>query len=332
LVGHERWRLQPCQPGLSVATEVEGALKVLIAAEGSVERVRLARIVSSWELEVVECATGDEAWRYLLGEDAVRLAVLDWLLPGLTAADLCRAIRNEHRRYYTYVVVATDSGRDEALAALDAGADDYVVKPVQLQQLRARLRVGRRILALQDGLMEMQERLRERSERDDLTGLLNRGSVLHFLEREIARCRRESRPLSVVIGDLDHFKAINDSHGHLAGDTVLKAVAARMNEALRSYDGVGRVGGEEFLVVLPNSDAAEALRVAERVRVAVGGDPIEVEPGKSVVVTMTLGVASLAPGTAVSADALIRWADRALYAGKAAGRDRVAEAELAATT
>ncbi len=303
-------------------------MKVLIAADESVERVRLARLVASWDLEVVECATGDEAWRYLLGEEAVRLAVVDWLLPGRTAADLCRALRHQHRPHYTYVVVLADSGRDDALAALDAGADDYVVKPVQLQQLRARLRVGRRILALQDGLIDMQSQLRERAERDDLTGLLNRGAVLNLLEREIARCRRDARPLSVALGDLDQFKSINDSFGHLAGDAVLKAVAGRMTEALRAYDGVGRFGGEEFLVVIPHAEAAEALVVAERVRVAIGGEPIEIDNGKVVSVTVTFGVACLSPAALASTDALIRAADQALYAGKAAGRDRVAEAEL----
>jgi diguanylate cyclase (GGDEF)-like protein len=202
---------------------------------------------------------------------------------------------------------------------MNAGADDYLTKPFNAHELRVRLHAGRRILDLQEELLKAREALREQATRDGLTGLLNRNSILETLDDEISRAARAGHPVSVLMADLDRFKSINDSHGHLVGDAVLREAARRLKSAARRYDSVGRYGGEEFLIVLPGCDAADAAVQAERMRDAIGATPFPT-PSEPVLVTVSLGVAcssNCAPET------LVREADDALYQAKAEGRNQV---------
>lgn len=299
-------------------------MRVLLAENDPVDRHRLSRLMSRWNLDVLECEEGDEAWQVLAGDDAPRLVVLDWMMPGLSGLEICRRVREREDKVYTYIVLVT--GRQDAAdveMGLEAGADDYLFKPVQPQELRARLRAGRRILTLQEGLIDAERKLRERAERDDLTGLLNRGTILNLLEREMARARRERQPLGIAIGDLDRFKRVNDTLGHQAGDAVLVEAAERMKNLLRGYDAIGRLGGEEFLVVLPRTDLQGVVGVAERLRESVGESAIELSPQGECEVTITFGVAAVRPAQRLKLEQLIRIADRALYSGKLAGRNCV---------
>jgi diguanylate cyclase (GGDEF)-like protein len=208
------------------------------------------------------------------------------------------------------------------VAALDAEVDDFLTKPLDSVELRARLRSGLRVLDLQERLLETQAALHHQATHDHLTGLWNRRMILEELGAELARATREHRPVAIAIGDLDRFKDVNDTHGHATGDAVLQASAKRLQSVLRSYDAVGRLGGEEFLLLLPAAERTEALEIAERARAAVAAEPIA-SPVGPIAISMSLGIACRQLGEATEAVALVEAADAALYRAKAGGRNRV---------
>jgi diguanylate cyclase (GGDEF)-like protein len=256
---------------------------------------------------------GNEAWQIIESADAPRLAVLDWMMPGLDGVEICRRLRSLQHEPYIYILLLTARTESQDLIeGMDAGADDYLTKPFNAHELRVRIRAGRRILDLQDAL-------RQQATHDGLTGLLNRNSILGKLAEEVSRSLRQSEPVAVLMADLDHFKSVNDTHGHLAGDAVLREAARRFKAASRSYDAVGRYGGEEFLIVLPGCSASDAWRQSERLREAIAGTPFPIE-GCHLEMSCSFGLA----GTDTSpADRLVRSADEALYRAKAEGRNRI---------
>jgi two-component system cell cycle response regulator len=224
-------------------------------------------------------------------------------------------------------MVLPEGDSERAAIALDLGASDILYEPVDTQELAIRIRA-------QLGRKRQADRLRaslraglELAARDSLTGLHNRRYALYQLERMIAR---PGRGVAVMMLDLDHFKAINDTHGHVAGDEVLRLVSRRLRAQLRSGDLVARIGGEEFLVALPDSDRAAALDCAERLRRAISETPFDIGGGGSVTVTLSVGLALSPSGSAENPAALIDRADRALYGSKADGRDQVTLASLPA--
>jgi diguanylate cyclase (GGDEF)-like protein len=225
------------------------------------------------------------------------------------------------------VLVTSNSQKDELIEGLSAGADDYVIKPFDGYELRARLMVAKRFLDLQDRLINMREEMRSQAMHDASTGLLNRAAIMEALKRELQRADREERPVGVVLGDLDHFKKINDTHGHLAGDAVLRETSRRMLAVVRSYDLIGRYGGEEFLIVFPGSNGDGVFRLAERLRNCVSSEPVDI-PGGSVPISMSLGAGSFPANTALDASAVLRMVDDALYRAKRGGRNCT---ELAST-
>ena len=223
---------------------------------------------------------------------------------------------------YTYVVLVTGQGvKQDMLDGMQAGADDYLVKPIDPLELHARLNAGSRIVTLQEQLLAAQRQLREQATRDALTGLWNRRAILDLLQQELARGRREDSPVGLLMADLDHFKRVNDTLGHLAGDEVLRQAARRLRAALRPYDTVGRYGGEEFLVVLPGCAPATALVLAERLCRHMAAEPVSCE-GVNIAITLSVGVAAW-EGVGDSAG-LLSAADAALFRAKRAGRNCVA--------
>lgn len=273
--------------------------------------------------EVVPCPDGESAWEAFEKGPAPDAVILDWMLPGIDGLELCRRIRAREEQPYVYIVMLTGRTQPHDLVAgFEAGADDYLVKPFNQTELEARLRAGERILNLQNALIEARETLRDQAMQDPLTGILNHRAILEALTGELNRTHRERQPLSLVLADLDRFKGVNDTYGHLAGDQVLIDVARRMRACLRSYDSLGRYGGEEFLLVLPNCGAAEAERLAERIRGAVSGAPFRAE-GVDIRITLSQGVTSWADPEPIAIDHLIRSADGALYEMKASGRNGV---------
>jgi diguanylate cyclase (GGDEF)-like protein len=294
-------------------------MRVLIADDDAGTTTTLAILARAWGYDPLIVHDGQAALVQLQGQDAPTLAVLDWFMPGMNGVDVCRQLRQDAARPYTYVILVTGrGGKDQMLDGLEAGADDFLVKPVDPNEMRARLIAGKRILELQEQLLTSQRHLREQATRDALTGLWNRAMILEILERELARSRRDHHPVSVLMADIDHFKRINDTLGHLAGDEVLHQVAQRLHAALRPYDMVGRYGGEEFLMVLPGCNAEAALMLAERLRAVVQAEPVHDGPA-AIPVTMSVGVAAW--DCAWSAPELLRLADTALYRAKNAGRN-----------
>ena len=295
-------------------------MRVLVAEDQRIARMWLRARLLAWGYDVEEAAGGEEAWARLREPGGPRLALLDWIMPGLEGPEICRRVRALGREPYVYLILLTGRDRrEDVVEGLGAGADDYMAKPFHDSELEVRLRAGRRIVELQAELVAAREALREQATRDGLTGLWNRREILDRLARESARCERDGGELSVVVIDVDHFKRVNDTLGHAAGDGVLREIASRLGASVRPADVVGRVGGEEFLVVLPGCDHLRALGVAERLRVAVSREPVRAL-GREIPVTASFGVAGRRGP--VGPEALVALADAALYAAKRAGRNR----------
>lgn len=298
-------------------------MKVLIADDEIISRRLLESSLTRWGYEVVIASDGLEASEILRGSDPPKLAVLDWLMPGLDGVQLCRELRKREDDSYTYVLLLTAKHtKGDVVQGLEAGADDYMTKPFDPQELKVRLRTGKRILFLLDELTATREMLRDLAARDPLTKLWNHNSILDLLTAELHRAERQKSSVGVVLFDLDHFKQINDTYGHLVGDHVLREVAEVMSGTVRPYDAVGRFGGEEFLVVLPGCDEINATSHAERLRTALGRITVPSSKG-AVRITASLGVTVVGPEARVETELAIHAADAAMYAAKRAGRNRV---------
>ena len=306
-------------------------MKVLVADDEPVSRRMLELLLRRWGYEVVVAKDGSEASEILMSADSPKMAVLDWVMPGVDGPQLCRNIRRGKTEPYTYILLCTGKRKQQDIVAgLEAGADDYITKPFDPAELRVRLRTGKRILYLQDQLISAREALRDQATRDPLTGLWNRAAVLDILSQELGRSQRQGTRLGVVLSDVDRFKQINDVHGHLVGDQTLRQIAHAMRDSVRSYDSIGRYGGEEFLVVLPDCDESSALGQAERLRAAVERVMIET-PAGPIRPTASFGVAVCDKQACPDSFDLIQAADEALYRAKHGGRNRVELGSLGAT-
>lgn len=304
-------------------------MKILVADDDPVFRREVEALLEKWHYEVVAAADGKEAWQALREDDAPRLAILDWMMPGIDGLDICREVRQGRQEPYTYLLVLTARGeKQDVVAGLEAGADDYLTKPFDAAELRARLRAGRRILALQEALLSARDALRFRSAYDPLTGLWNRVGVLETLSRELVRSERQRTSLSVVMTDLDGFQKVNARYGTMAGDEALRVTARRLQDSLRAWDAVGRYGGEEFLIVLPETDSGGAQQCADRCRAALGENPMDISGG-SALITLSAGGATLEAGRRADAGALVRAAGEALEHAKRQGGNKFAWAPLA---
>jgi two-component system, cell cycle response regulator len=299
-------------------------LRILVAEDSKVYRHLISNCLKEWDFDFVVASDGKEAWEIVEGTWAPTLAILDWVLPGISGLELCQRIRSrvDNERYVYTIVLTAKNHRHDLLAAMEAGADDFLSKPFDPPELKARLLAGRRIILLQRELIAARESLRFAATHDSMTNLLNRVEIISFLRREIARGRREQRPVGILLADLDHFKHINDTYGHSAGDAVLQEAARRFRSGLRVYDGVGRYGGEEFLLILPGCDLDATAMRAEGIRRLIEKDAI-VAPQGSVSATVSMGVAVADFAQDVSVEALLEGADEALYRAKHAGRNRV---------
>jgi two-component system, cell cycle response regulator len=302
-------------------------VKILIADDDALSRRLLEKILDRAGYEVTAVANGREAVERLAGPDAPRLALLDWMMPELDGLGVCRQVRKGRDQPYVYMVLLTArESKADIVAGLESGADDYLVKPFNADELKARLRTGERILHLEDRLVEAREEMRFKATHDDLTSLWNRGVIMDLLARELARSQREKVCTVVLLGDLDHFKKVNDNFGHLVGDQVLREVARRLLLSVRSYDFVGRYGGEEFLMVLNNCRPDSAFNRGEEIRKIISNRPVQTDAG-AVGVTMSLGLLLSVDWGHRPADELLHEVDAALYAAKSAGRNCVRTAK-----
>ncbi|HEX7359902.1 MAG TPA: diguanylate cyclase [Bryobacteraceae bacterium] len=297
-------------------------MKVLVAEDNATSRAVLRSALLRWGYEVVLAENGAQAWEILAQPDPPVMAILDWMMPHMTGPEVCRHLRQTDREPYPYILLLTSKGtKDETVEGLEAGADDYIVKPFEENELRVRLRAGKRIVDLQMDLLRAREELRERANKDLLTMLPNRSAIYNTLQAELARCHRDHRSVGMILLDIDHFKKINDTYGHFAGDTVLREAAARLRHNMRPYDQIGRYGGEEFLVVLPNCDLEQTAAQAERMRAKLNSSPILVD-GYEIHLSASFG-ATISDGSERNLEVFVRVADEALYQAKAAGRNCV---------
>ena len=297
-------------------------MKVLIADDDVVSRKLVANMLAAWGYEVLLVGDGEHALRLLQAEDGPVLAILDWMMPGIDGPEVCRRIRAVNQQRYIYILLLTArTGAEDLLAGMEAGADDYITKPYNVNELRARIRAGRRIVDLQAEVLKAQQALREQATRDALTGVWNRGAILDMIGRELARSVRQHSSLMLVMADIDHFKQINDVYGHFAGDEVLRQSTKRLALCIRPYDSIGRYGGEEFIIAVPGCDRISGFAHAERLRAAIDSEPF-VLGAMHLFVTCSFGIA-FTDISECAPEALIRAADEALYRAKHNGRNRV---------
>ena len=298
-------------------------MKALIAEDNAGFRLALEKLLKKWGYDAVAAVNGKEALEILSKDDPPRLAILDWMMPELDGVEVCRRVREQNREPYIYILLLTAKDTaEELIEGMEAGADEYLRKPVNTQELRVRIRAGRRIIDLQEELVRARELLRRQASRDCLTEFFNRGAMFEVLNRELKRAERESTTLSLIMTDLDHFKQINDKFGHPAGDTVLRETARRMAACVRPYDAPCRYGGEEFVIVMPGCELADAIARAEDICAQVAAAPIQVPEGL-IYVTCSVGVTATSGPGGFDSSALLHEADQALYMAKNNGRNRV---------
>jgi diguanylate cyclase (GGDEF)-like protein len=297
-------------------------MKILIADDDPVSSRLLDRLLVKWGYEVIAAHDGSEAWEVMQAENAPRVALLDWIMPGIDGLEICRRVRARSSQPYVYIMLLTANDKvGNLVEGLESGADDYLTKPFHPQELRARLRVGLRMLDLESRLVEARESLRFKASHDSLTTIWNRGAIIEMLERELSRARRDGSSVGILLADIDHFKKVNDTRGHLVGDEVLRAVTGRLKGEVRSYDSVGRYGGEEFLILLPGCDSPKLTAKAERLVKVVERSSIGTSTGT---VAVTISIGGVASGDCPHADVnkLLLAADTALYRAKVSGRNR----------
>ncbi len=296
-------------------------MRILIAEDDLTSRAMLEFILSKWGHQPLAVEDGCEAWQAMQQADAPLLAILDWEMPGMDGLQVCRKIREANLPNPPYLIILTARDKKtDIVKGLDAGANDYISKPYNNNELRARISVGNRMLELQAKLIEARDALAHEAMHDPLTGALNRRAILAGLDKELKRSQRKASRLTIGLCDIDHFKRVNDTHGHLIGDEVLRRFTRAIQRNLRAYDLLGRYGGEEFLVIAPDSTQSYEKQLYERLRECVASDRTPTDLGE-IGITVSIGVAGLDSGSTV--DTLLAAADTALYKAKRHGRDQV---------
>jgi len=306
-------------------------MRILVAEDDAISRALLERTLQRAGYSVTSVENGAQAMAELIKQDAPRLALLDWVMPEMDGVEVCREIRRRKEQAYKYLILLSSrESKGDIVAGLESGADDYLTKPFDLDELKARLRTGHRILELEDHLVEARESMRFQATHDLLTSIWNRSMIVELISHEITRSRRERSCTAVMMCDIDHFKSINDQFGHAIGDEVLREVARRLHMSIRSYDMVGRYGGEEFLVALNKCNPCSALSRAENLRSIIGVRPIQTA-NNPVPATISIGLALSTEFPNCTIEELMHAADMALYEAKAAGRNCVRVAQPADT-
>jgi diguanylate cyclase (GGDEF)-like protein len=296
-------------------------LSVLVADDSQVSRQSVQDALAAEQYRVLVAVSGREALD-LFAIHRPAVVITDWLMPDVTGLELCQSIREQCSDSYAYIILLTVlTDKSKVVKGLEAGADDYLTKPFHPEELLARVRSGLRIVNLQRQLEAKNRRLGEMARDDALTGLLNRRAILERAASQLHGAKRYDHSLWVVMADLDHFKSVNDTHGHDAGDEVLKTFADILNANIRQSDSCGRLGGEEFLLVMTHLRVDGLRIVVERIRQQFALQRFN-SNGESFVVTASFG-AAMACGETRDLRRLLMQADTALYAAKRSGRNRM---------
>jgi len=307
-------------------SNMEDNFPILIAEDNPVSRKLIEKALIKAGHKVVSVENGRKALE-LLNQNFFPIVLTDWVMPEMNGIELCQAIRKTDTPGYVYIVLLTAKDlKDDIVTGLKAGADDYLTKPFNHAELIARLNTGKRILELERSLKEANEEITILSITDPLTGCYNRGYLNEHLPQEINRARRYGHPLSLILSDIDHFKKVNDTYGHIVGDHILKEFVKCFTEIIReNVDWVARYGGEEVLIILPETDVKHAILLAERLRNNLSQRVIKIQ-GKQINITASFGITgfdSTTPDEKISPEYMINKADKFMYQAKKEGRNRV---------
>jgi len=296
--------------------------KVLVADDSAIYRKLVEQSLSEEDCSVLFASRGLEAIE-IFERERPQLVITDWTMPDLSGVELCQRIRAATNSSYTYVIIVTGhTDKDKVVQGLSSGADDYLTKPFHRDELQARVRVGRRLLDLHRQIEDKNRLLEELALTDALTGLPNRRAIEEWSSRQLSGAARHGFPFWVVMIDLDHFKKVNDTYGHDAGDTVLKGFAEILKTNTRLSNIAGRVGGEEFLQVLTHVDERSVKIVVERVREQFEAEKFFLD-GATRFFTASFGATGFCGKAAPAFSELVSRADAALYRAKHLGRNRI---------
>ncbi len=301
-------------------------MKILVVEDVRESRLAVKKTLEAAGYETVEAEDGQIAWEFFQREP-FRMVVTDWMMPKLDGIGLIEKIRSSSLIRYTYIIMLT--AQDETVQivrGLESGADEYLTKPFDIKELLARVASGKRILDLEDKLTQSRDQMEKLALQDGLTGVLNRRAIEEHAIAEIELARRKHRPISLIMLDIDHFKSINDRYGHAAGDQALIKIAQVLNLNLRSYDRIGRWGGEEFIIIMPDTVLPDAIKVAERMRKSVADTIFPLKDGGEHSAQISLGITSGADPF-LSLTRMLDEVDQALYCAKNTGRNRICSFE-----
>lgn len=306
-------------------------MKILIVDDDPLSLKLMERTLRNYGYEPITAKNGREAAEVLSSPGGPRLALIDWTMPELDGPGVCREVRSRQENPYVYMLLLTSrKSSEDVVSGLEAGADDYLTKPCHPAELKARLHTGRRVLQLEDKLVEAREEMRYKATHDPLTSLWNRGGILAVLQNQRGRTSWDRKPVSLLLCDIDHFKQINDRYGHPVGDDVLQQVSSLLQNLAQPKGAVGRFGSKEFLIVLGACDAMDLRERAERIRTEINCSPFPTQKGP-VHVSLSIGAITIeSGGDSTGIDLYLKEADAALYRAKAAGRNRVVYADAPA--
>ncbi len=296
-------------------------MHILIAEDDRSVRMLLTTVLEDHGHEVIETSNGRDAWEILKSQEGPSLAILDWIMPQMDGLEVISRLRSLDSKRPVYLILLTaKTKKSELIAGLEAGADDYLSKPFDVGELQARVKVGCRMIEMQNALIKSKEELEYQASHDPLTGLLNRRAVMDYLNKELIRCGRHNDSLAVAMCDIDHFKQVNDKYGHQTGDDALICFSKYLTENLRRYDTIGRMGGEEFLIITPLKEGTDYRELYNRLCANISETPFSTRSG-DLKITVSMGV--VATSAELSLDTLLGKSDDALYQAKAEGRNRV---------
>lgn len=300
--------------GLGTFTNID----VLIIADDKDQQTLLARVLQRVQVSSITADTHQQGI-YQLNTLSTKVVICDYDLPGGGGVELCKTIRMDSNLSDTYIIVMSAGGNEALTEALEAGADDYLSKPFNLQEVVSRVHVGLRV-------WKMHQQLRQAALTDGLTGLYNHDQFNSTMEAELDRARRYGHPMTLMMLDVDFFKAINDTYGHLAGNEALKQLGIILREKVRTMDTVARFGGDEFAVLLPEATCRDAVIIAQRIKTTLT-ETVKIDQHKHHVMTISIGIADSMNVDSITGVTLVDLADRALYLAKRRGRDQIATAE-----
>jgi two-component system cell cycle response regulator len=304
------------------------AFKVLVADDSAVYRKLVEQTLSEKQYSVLFAKSGREAMD-IFGKHFPPLVITDWMMPDFSGIELCENIRTNFRESYTYIIILTGmTEKAEVVKGLTAGADDYLTKPFDREELLARAGVGRRVVELHRQIEAKSRLLEQLALTDALTNLPNRRAIEEWASRQLSGAARYGFEFWIVVADIDHFKSVNDTYGHEAGDIVLKRVAGILKTNSRKSDICGRIGGEEFLLSLTHTTGENAKLVIERIRAELEASKFSFD-GNSLTVTASFGVACFNATKARDLNQIVSHADTALYKAKRLGRNRIEFSSLA---